>query len=58
MEQAIAILRVAKQNAVNNAPIHQDAGDYAQAALCRKVVEDCTAALERLQSVDSKDAAG
>lgn len=38
---ATDILRQHAANAANNAPLHEQQGDYAQAALDREVAEQC-----------------
>jgi hypothetical protein len=48
MEQAIATLEIAADNAENNAPIHAAEGNTAQAELSSTVAADCREAISIL----------
>lgn len=45
LDLAICELRRARDVAIQNAPIHELAGDTEQATLCREVAEQCCTAM-------------
>ena len=52
MESAIDLLESASRACANNAPIHEAAGDQAQAELDRKLAEEYRDAARHLKAVD------
>jgi hypothetical protein len=51
---ALTELRRVRDVSINNAPIHEQAGDLEQAMLCWNVASQCIAAIDIINQYDGK----